>query len=75
MMGELGYCNGVENYSRYLSGRKPGEAPPCLFDYVPKNIVFMDESHVSVPQIGGMFKEIDQGKKLWWNMVFDYKCS
>ena len=57
MMAELGYCNGVENYSRYLSGRKPGEAPPCLFDYVPKNaIVFMDESHVSVPQIGGMFK-------------------
>ena len=57
MMAELGYCNGVENYSRYLSGRKPGEAPPCLFDYVPNNaIVFMDESHVSVPQIGGMFK-------------------
>ena len=57
MMAELGYCNGVENYSRYLSGRKPGEAPPCLFDYIPKNaIVFVDESHVSVPQIGGMFK-------------------
>ncbi len=57
MMAELGYCNGVENYSRYLSGRKPGEAPPCLFDYIPKNaIVFLDESHVSVPQIGGMFK-------------------
>ena len=57
MMAELGYCNGVENYSRYLSGRKPGEAPPCLFDYIPRNaIVFVDESHVSVPQIGGMFK-------------------
>ena len=57
MMAELGYCNGVENYSRYLSGRNPGEAPPCLFDYIPKNaIVFVDESHVSVPQIGGMFK-------------------
>jgi excinuclease ABC subunit B len=57
MMAELGYCNGVENYSRYLSGRKPGEAPPCLFDYIPKKaIVFVDESHVSVPQIGGMFK-------------------
>ena len=57
MMAELGYCNGVENYSRYLSGRKPGEAPPCLFDYIPKNaIFFVDESHVSVPQIGGMFK-------------------
>ena len=57
MMSELGYCNGVENYSRYLSGRKSGEAPPCLFDYIPENaIVFVDESHVSVPQIGGMFK-------------------
>ena len=57
MMQELGYCQGIENYSRYLSGRKPGEPPPCLFDYLPKNaIVFMDESHVSVPQIGGMYK-------------------
>ena len=57
MMAELGYCQGIENYSRYLSGRKPGEPPPCLFDYIPKNaIVFMDESHVSVPQIGGMYK-------------------
>ena len=54
MMQELGYCQGIENYSRYLSGRNPGEPPPCLFDYLPKNaIVFMDESHVSVPQIGG----------------------
>ena len=53
-MAELGFCNGVENYSRYLSGRKAGEAPPCLFDYIPENaIVFVDESHVSVPQIGG----------------------
>ena len=57
MLSELGFCNGVENYSRYLSGRKSGEAPPCLFDYIPKDaIVFVDESHVSVPQIGGMFK-------------------
>ena len=57
MLQELGFCNGVENYSRYLSGRAAGEAPPCLFDYIPKNaIVFVDESHVSVPQIGGMFK-------------------
>ena len=57
MMRELGYCQGVENYSRYLSGRKPGESPPCLFDYIPKNaIVFIDESHVSVPQIGAMYK-------------------
>ncbi|MDC0029609.1 excinuclease ABC subunit UvrB [Pseudomonadota bacterium] len=57
MMQELGYCQGIENYSRYLSGRNTGEPPPCLFDYLPKNaIVFMDESHVSVPQIGGMYK-------------------
>jgi len=57
MMAELGYCQGIENYSRYLSGRQTGEPPPCLFDYIPKNaIVFMDESHVSVPQIGGMYK-------------------
>ncbi len=57
MMSELGYCQGIENYSRYLSGRKSGEPPPCLFDYIPKNtIVFLDESHVSVPQIGGMYK-------------------
>ena len=57
MMAELGYCQGIENYSRYLSGRPSGQPPPCLFDYIPKNaIVFMDESHVSVPQIGGMFK-------------------
>jgi excinuclease ABC subunit B len=57
MMQELGYCQGIENYSRYLSGRDTGEPPPCLFDYLPKNaIVFMDESHVSVPQIGGMYK-------------------
>jgi len=57
MLRELGYCQGVENYSRYLSGRKPGESPPCLFDYIPKNaIVFIDESHVSVPQIGAMYK-------------------
>ena len=57
MMQELGYCQGIENYSRYLSGRDAGEPPPCLFDYLPKNaIVFMDESHVSVPQIGGMYK-------------------
>jgi len=57
MMAELGYCQGIENYSRYLSGRPSGQPPPCLFDYIPKNaIVFMDESHVSVPQIGGMYK-------------------
>ena len=57
MMRELGYCQGIENYSRYLSGRESGEPPPCLFDYVPKNaLVFIDESHVTVPQIGAMYK-------------------
>lgn len=57
MMRELGFCTGIENYSRYLSGRKPGEAPPTLFDYVPPDaILFLDESHVTVPQIGGMYR-------------------
>lgn len=57
MMIELGYCTGIENYSRYLSGRNEGEAPPTLFDYIPRNaILVMDESHVSVTQVGGMFK-------------------
>ncbi|MYL25725.1 MULTISPECIES: excinuclease ABC subunit UvrB [Halomonadaceae] len=57
MMLELGYCNGIENYSRYLSGREPGAAPPTLFDYLPDNALMMiDESHVTIPQIGGMYK-------------------
>jgi len=57
MMLELGYCQGIENYSRYLSGRGPGEAPPTLIDYLPKNaLMIIDESHVTVPQIGGMYK-------------------
>ncbi len=57
MMNELGYCSGIENYSRYLSGRAPGEAPPTLFDYLPDNaLLVIDESHVTVPQIGAMYK-------------------
>ncbi len=57
MMLELGYCSGIENYSRYLSGRQPGEAPPTLFEYLPNDaLLFIDESHVSIPQIGGMYK-------------------
>ncbi len=57
MMRELGYCSGIENYSRYLSGRQTGEAPPTLFDYLPDDcLLFIDESHVSVPQIGGMYR-------------------
>ncbi len=57
MLEAQGYCNGIENYSRYLTGRAPGEPPPTLFEFIPDNaIVFADESHVSVPQIGGMYK-------------------
>jgi len=57
MMNELGYCNGIENYSRYLSGRLPGEAPPTLFDYLPADaLLVVDESHVTIPQIGAMYK-------------------
>ena len=57
MLVELGYCNGIENYSRYLSGRVPGEPPPTLYDYLPANaLLVIDESHVTVPQIGAMYK-------------------
>jgi len=57
MILELGYCNGIENYSRYLSGRAPGEAPPTLYDYLPANaLLVIDESHVTVPQVGAMYK-------------------
>lgn len=57
MINEVGYCSGIENYSRYLTGKKPGEAPPCLFDYLPEDgLLIIDESHVTVPQIGAMYK-------------------
>ena len=57
MMLELGYCNGIENYSRHLTGRGPGEPPPTLFDYLPDDaLLIVDESHVTIPQIGGMYK-------------------
>ncbi len=57
MIRELGYCQGIENYSRYLSGRAPGEPPPTLFEYLPDNaLVLIDESHVTIPQIGGMYR-------------------
>jgi excinuclease ABC subunit B len=57
MIRELGYCNGVENYSRYLSGRAPGEPPPTLFEYLPDNaLVIIDESHATIPQIGAMYR-------------------
>ena len=57
MLNEIGFCKGIENYSRHLSGREPGQAPPTLIDYLPDNaLMFFDESHVTVPQIGGMYK-------------------
>ncbi|MBO1039787.1 excinuclease ABC subunit UvrB [Brucella pituitosa] len=57
MLEATGVCNGIENYSRYLTGRQPGEPPPTLFEYIPDNaLVFLDESHVTVPQIGGMYR-------------------
>jgi len=57
MMLELGYCSGIENYSRYLSGRNPGESPPTLMDYLPEGaLLIADESHVTIPQIGGMYR-------------------
>ena len=63
MMKEMGYCSGIENYSRYLSGRNPGDPPPCLLDYMPDDgLVIIDESHVGVPQLGGMYRG-DQSRK------------
>jgi excinuclease ABC subunit B len=57
MINELGYCNGIENYSRHLSGRQAGEPPPCLFDYLPDDaLLVIDESHVTIPQLGAMYK-------------------
>jgi len=57
MLAEVGYCNGIENYSRHLTGHMPGEPPPCLFDYLPPDsLLVIDESHVTIPQIGAMYK-------------------
>jgi excinuclease ABC subunit B len=57
MMNEIGFCKGIENYSRHLSGREPGQPPPTLIDYLPRNaLMFIDESHVTVPQAGGMYR-------------------
>lgn len=64
MLEEMGYCNGIENYSRHLTGRKPGEPPPTLLEYFPDNfLMVIDESHVTVPQTGGMYRG-DQSRKL-----------
>ena len=73
MIEATGTCAGIENYSRFLSGRKPGE-PPQPFLSTPDNaIIFVDESHVTVPQLNGMYKEIILEKKPWQNMVFDFR--
>src|SRR3970282_365475 len=57
LLGEMGFCPGIENYSRHLTGRKPGEPPPTLINYFPDDfLLFIDESHVTVPQIGGMYR-------------------
>ena len=57
MIREIGYCQGIENYSRYLSGRQPGEPPPCLYDYLPPEaLLIVDESHQTIPQLGAMYK-------------------
>jgi excinuclease ABC subunit B len=70
MMMATGSCVGIENYSRYLTGRKPGEPPPTLFEYIPDNcLVFIDESHVTIPQIGGMFKATSTARPGWPNMA------
>jgi excinuclease ABC subunit B len=64
MMQELGYCQGIENYSRYLSGREPGQSPPTLIDYMPPNaLMILDESHIMIPQLGAMYKG-DRSRKL-----------
>ncbi len=64
MLQELGYCTGIENYSRHLTGRRPGEPPPCLLDYYPKDsLFFIDESHITIPQLQGMYRG-DRSRKL-----------
>jgi len=71
MMAELGYCNGIENYSRHLTGRLPGEPPPTLLDYFPDDfLLFVDESHITVPQIGGMYKGDRSRKETLVNFGF-----
>ena len=73
MMRELGYCSGIENYSRYLSGRKPGEPPPTLFDYMPEDsLIILDESHVTVSQIGAMYSGDRSRKTTLVDLVFVY---
>ena len=76
MMIEIGYCNGIENYSRHLSGRAPGEPPPTLFDYLPPDaLLVVDESHVTIPQLGGMYKGDRARKENLVNYGFRLPCA
>ena len=76
MLVELGYCSGIENYSRHLSGRNPGEPPPTLFDYLPKDALLMiDESHATVPQLGAMYKGDRSRKENLVNYGFRLPCA
>jgi len=71
MIKEVGYCAGIENYSRYLSGRAPGEPPPCLFDYLPRNaLLIVDESHQTIPQLGAMYRGDRSRKEVLVEYVF-----
>jgi excinuclease ABC subunit B len=71
MIEELGFCQGIENYSRHLTGRAPGEAPPTLLEYFPKDwLLIVDESHVTVPQIGGMYRG-DRARK---SVLVEHGC-
>jgi len=73
MMAELGFCKASKNYSRHLSGRKPGEPPPTLIDYLAKDaLMFIDESHVTVTQVGGMYKGDVRAGKTW--SIMDSGC-
>lgn len=68
MMKELGYCSGIENYSRYFDKRKPGDRPFCILDFFPDDfLLVVDESHVTIPQIGGMYGGDRSRRSIWWN--------
>jgi excinuclease ABC subunit B len=76
MMLEIGYCAGIENYSRHLSGRMPGEPPPTLFEYLPEEaLLFVDESHVTIPQLGGMYRGDRSRKENLVNYGFRLPCA
>jgi len=76
MIAELGYCSGIENYSRHLTGKPPGEPPPTLLDYLPKHaLMIIDESHVSVPQVGGMFRGDRNRKQTLVDYGFRLPCA